>query len=108
MVKMTLAELEIEIVVLHGSFSLRQTLEMAMKLGELLQQAKMLLRQGEWLPWLQKNGIGQRSARIYLQVFRHKRQLPAENKEITIDAFLGTIRQARKTAKQAEIEEERQ
>jgi hypothetical protein len=47
----------------------RASIEHAIKCGELLTEAKCLLKHGQWLPWLHNNcGLSERSAQRYMRL----------------------------------------
>src|SRR6266576_461024 len=49
--------------------ALKTTLAHAIRAGELLHEAKALVRHGEWLPWLQAHFAGsERTAQNYMRV----------------------------------------
>ena len=90
-----LHEIEVEIQRLHCGLNLRQTLEKAARIGELLEEAKQCLPWGEWLPWLKQFPIQKRSAQIYMQCATAKTQLPAlfdKSNHLGIEKFLGIVR----------------
>jgi hypothetical protein len=59
--------------------ALRTTLQMAIRLGELLCAQKADLRHGEWLPWLEANTpIPPRSAANYMRVYENRALLKKE------------------------------
>lgn len=67
----------------HG----RATVAAAMKAGALLIEAKAQTGHGEWLPWLERTGVPQRSAHVYMRLAR---ELP--NSQHAAD--FGSIREA--------------
>jgi hypothetical protein len=53
--------------------ALRGGIEHAINAGELLIEAKRLLKHGEWLPWLQDHcSIPERTAQVYMRVAKHR------------------------------------
>ena len=46
----------------------RRTVEQAWKIGEHLNRAKLLVEHGEWTPWLEKHGVKDRTARVFMQI----------------------------------------
>jgi hypothetical protein len=56
--------------------SLRRGLEHAVAAGELLVEAKALLRHGEWLAWLQDHcALSDRTARLYMRLARNRSEI---------------------------------
>ncbi|MBN9520742.1 DUF3102 domain-containing protein [bacterium] len=101
-----LQRLELRVLELVGSINLRPTLDRAAELGEVLVTAKGSVEHGQWLPWLKRVGLNDRSARDYMTVFREvgNRQ-PAAN--MTIKQFLVYLRETRINGKRAEREQVR-
>lgn len=58
----------------------RQSLEEAIRIGELLEQEKSKLRHGSWLPFLKAYvEFDERTARRYMRVFTHRDTLKSDN-----------------------------
>jgi hypothetical protein len=58
----------------------KNSLTSALRLGELLTQAKSLVKHGEWTQWLEGNcTVSDRQARKYIQLYEGRDQLPIEN-----------------------------
>jgi Protein of unknown function (DUF3102) len=56
--------------------SLRRGLEHAMAAGELLIEARALLKHGEWLPWLRDHcALSDRTARLYTRLARNRPEI---------------------------------
>jgi len=57
----------------------KQGMVHALRVGELLIEAKNLLEHGQWLPWLQKNcpNIEVRVAQLYMRVVKHRAEIEA-------------------------------
>jgi len=54
----------------------RNMLESALRVGELLTQAKSLVRHGEWTQWIEENcRISSRQAQKYMQLYEGREQL---------------------------------
>jgi hypothetical protein len=69
-----------------------------MDCGSLLIEAKARVSHGEWLPWLEKecHGISDRTARIYMQLSKHRPEIEAKIGNIanlTLTEALKLIRQ---------------
>jgi len=64
----------------------------AVKIGEMLTEAKGLVKHGEWLTWVTGNlSFGDRQARKYMQIFDGKDAIEANrtcNADLTIDSAL--------------------
>jgi len=59
--------------------ALQSTLAHAIRAGELLQEAKALVRHGEWLSWLAAHFEGSvRTAQAYMRVATHRAELEAK------------------------------
>ncbi len=68
-----LTELGKHITFLHGQsiFEMRTSLERAIEAGKSLLEARLLVRHGEWLPFLKKTGVPERTAQAYMQLARN-------------------------------------
>jgi len=67
-----------EIKMLHNDIMghLRQSLDNAIRIGELLTEQKESLQHGEWLPWVRDNlPFSDRTARRYVKVYSQKDKL---------------------------------
>jgi hypothetical protein len=100
---MSLQTLEVEILTLHSNVNLRNTLTGARQIGAKLQEAKSLMKHGQWLPWLKRVGISRRLAALYMQLAREDPPEPT----VSLNKFLGLIRRANKLAAQARVAEQR-
>ena len=72
----------------------RATLAHAIRAGELLQQAKELLKHGEWAPWLAENcEFSARTARNYMRLAEHKNELAKrqDNAILTVSGALALL-----------------
>lgn len=60
-----------EITALHGEIECagRMTIEKAIRIGELLSQAKATLQHGQWLPWVKGLPFTDQTARRYMQCY---------------------------------------
>jgi hypothetical protein len=70
-----------EIVRLHSEVvgHLRQSLEKAIRIGQLLSEQKEALKHGEFIPWLESNiPFTDRTARNYMKVYRERDRLKTE------------------------------
>ena len=79
-----------EIRTLHEDFlkSMKQNLERAMRIGELLTTQKDLLEHGEFTPWLKTNvPFSDRTARSYMKVFRNRDLIKTESVSVLGDAY---------------------
>lgn len=94
---------------LHGRIRLRPTLDAAREIGELLGQARGLVRHGEWKGWIKDNcpGISYRTAAVYMQVAAHPEKVQ-RTAQITIADFLAHLRAGRKAQVRAEREQLRE
>ena len=79
-----------EIVALHGQIltTARTTLDLAIRIGELLATQKASLKHGEWLPWQKDNlPFNQTTASNYMRLFSNRGKLATiANLELT-DAY---------------------
>ena len=64
----------------------RLGIEHAMKCGDLLIKAKPQVPHGQWLPWLEECGFGDRTAQLYMRLARNRAELESklESKYATI------------------------
>ncbi|MBX9581459.1 MAG: DUF3102 domain-containing protein [Gemmataceae bacterium] len=100
---MSLHNLEVELLRLLPTLSMKPTLDRAVEAGRILDQVRPLLPHGHWLPWLARVGLTRQSASDYSAVYRHAGDVrPAGH--MTIKQFLETIRTARFRDKRAERE----
>ena len=79
-----------EINALHGELCAlaRMTLSKAIRLGELLTQAKAALLHGEWLGWLKENvTFNVRTAQRYMGVYQERDLLKNDTVSHLIDAY---------------------
>lgn len=70
-----------EIVRLHSEVAglLRQTLEKAIRIGQLLSEQKQTLKHGEFTPWIEANiPFTDRTARNYMRIYRERDRLKTE------------------------------
>ncbi len=88
---------------LTGTFDLRPTIEKAAAIGDLLIEARSLVRHGEWAPWLASLGLHRRTAWDYIAVAKAKDEIVWPATQLTIKGFVRYIR----TAKHAQRESER-
>jgi hypothetical protein len=59
--------------------ALKRGLEHALRAGELLIEAKALLKHGQWLPWLRDHcAISDRTARLYTSLARNRAHIEAQ------------------------------
>ena len=85
----------------------RATLAHAIRAGELLQQAKELLKHGEWAPWLAENcEFSARTARNYMRLAEHKNEL-AKRQDNAILTVSGALALLAEHTPQAESEPDR-
>lgn len=98
---------ELKVLELVGSINLRPTLDRAAELGEKLCEVKALVPHGEWLPWLRRVKLNDRTARNYMTVHREigNRQATAS---MTIEQFLACLREARIQGKKKERDKVRE
>src|SRR5262245_54946552 len=88
--KMTLTKKAQEIVKLHRELlsSLKMTIEKAIRIGELLIQAKAEMKHGQWLPWLKNNvPFTTVTAQSYMRCFDHKAELKSKSILHLTDAY---------------------
>ncbi len=70
-----------EIVRLHSEVvdHLRQSLEKAIRIGQLLSEQKQVLKHGEFIPWLEANiPFTDRTARNYMRLYRERDRIKTE------------------------------
>jgi len=90
-----------KVLELVGSINLRPTLDRAADLGEVLVKVKGLVPHGEWLPWLKRVNLKQRTAHDYMTVYREiGNQRPTAT--MTIAQFLRYLRECRINGKRRE------
>jgi hypothetical protein len=80
---LTLADLAVRIKAEHeaAASAMQRSVEHAINVGELLIQAKALLKHGQWLPWLEEHcAMPERTAQFYMRVARHRKIVEAEGK----------------------------
>ena len=78
----SLADLAARIRIEHeaAAAALKDGAQHAMAAGDLLLEAKSLLKHGEWLPWLQAHfNISERTARLYMRLARHRETIQNGN-----------------------------
>jgi hypothetical protein len=62
---------------------LRRSVEHAITVGKLLVEAKLLLKHGQWLPWLSEHcAMSERTAQLYMRTARHREAIEQEAGEI--------------------------
>ena len=79
-----LAELAEQINAEHRAFlsTFRTSLELGIRVGELLTQAKEQCPHGTWLPWLEKNFEGSaRRAQDFMRLFNHRDQILSKTQD---------------------------
>jgi hypothetical protein len=55
------------------AIAMRRGIEHAIRAGDLLLEAKALLKHGQWLPWLVEHcAISERTARLYMRIARNR------------------------------------
>jgi Protein of unknown function (DUF3102) len=58
--------------------AIKRSVEHAMAAGDLLREAKALLKHGEWLPWLAEHcKMSERTAQLYMRVARNRPAIKA-------------------------------
>ena len=68
------------------SLSLKRGVEHSMAAGELLIEAKALVKHGQWLPWLRDHcQISDRTARLYMQLARNRERIEKQNRQPIAD-----------------------
>jgi hypothetical protein len=100
---MSLRRLESEILALHNAVNLKNTLTQARAIGERLLRAKVLMKHGEWLPWLRRLAIRPRMAQLYMQAARN----PAPEGTVGLNKFMSIVRRLNKEGLKARIADER-
>jgi hypothetical protein len=76
---------------LHGSIlhAARTSLNSAIRIGELLDQIRLNIPHGQWLPWIQKNlPFSERTAQNYIRCFAQKDRLKNANVADLSGAYL--------------------
>ena len=67
--------------------SLKRTVDNALRVGQLLTQAKGQMNHGEWIPWVTNNcGFSDRSAARYMKLHRHRQLIVGHVADLT-DAY---------------------
>jgi 16S rRNA G966 N2-methylase RsmD len=99
-----LERLEKRLLELTGRFDLRPTLERAADIGDLLLEARSLLKHGEWAEWLSRVGLHRRTAWDYLSVAKARiaNVWPATDLPMTIKGFLRYVRRANHAEREVE------
>ena len=80
-----------EITMLHNEIvgHLRQSLEKAIRIGQLLQEQKANLKHGEWGKWIRNNlPFTDRTARNYMRVYQERDRLKTETVSDLRSAYL--------------------
>jgi hypothetical protein len=99
--KQQLADAAVEIKQLHADVhdGLRQTLPKAMRIGELLAEAKPKIAHGHWLDWVkQRCGFNEVTAQRYMRLHNHRSEIEANTSTtmvLTIDAAIKAIAKPR-------------
>ena len=79
-----------EIVALHGEIiqSARTTLDLAIRIGQLLLEQKATLKHGEWLPWVKENlPFEHATASRYMGVYARRAEISHSEKFGLSDAY---------------------
>jgi Protein of unknown function (DUF3102) len=72
---------------IHGLLS--ESIERAMAAGDLLIEAKALVKHGQWLPWLADHcKISERTAQLYMRVARNRAEIEATKSATNADLNL--------------------
>jgi hypothetical protein len=86
-----LPELAARIKVEHGATAtaLKSGVEHAMAAGDLLLEAKALVKHGHWLPWLVEHcSISERTAQLYMRTAKHRSTIEAKIRNGVADLTL--------------------
>jgi hypothetical protein len=71
------------------AIAMQRGLEHAIRAGELLIEAKIQLKHGQWLPWLLEHcAMSERTAQLYMRVAREQAELEASNPQGLADLTL--------------------
>jgi hypothetical protein len=97
-----LQAIERRLLELTGSFDLRPTLERAADIGDLLLEARSLVKHGEWAVWLRMIGLHRRTAWDYLSVAKARTANVWPATQMTIKGFLRYVRRANHSEREAE------
>jgi hypothetical protein len=81
--------------------SLRRTVHQAIELGELIAKAKQLVTHGEFIPWIEKQGLEYRTARNYVELFEHKTKCERVSDLTTAYALIEELKAQSKEIKKA-------
>jgi hypothetical protein len=87
----SLVDLAARIKAGHASVdsALKESVAHAIKAGELLVEAKALLRHGQWLPWLTANcSLSERSAQLYMRIAKNCEQIEMQIRSGVADLSL--------------------
>src|SRR4029077_15336972 len=69
--------------------ALKESVAHAIKAGELLIEAKALLKHGQWLPWLAEHcSISDRSAQLYMRIAKNREMVEAQIRNGAADLSL--------------------
>jgi Protein of unknown function (DUF3102) len=65
------------------AISLRRGVQHGMAAGDLLIEAKALLKHGQWLPWLRDHcAMSERSAQLYMRLAKNRTEIEANTKQV--------------------------
>jgi len=90
-----------EVRQLHGDVhdGLRRTLPQAIRIGELLGEAKTKIPHGRWLDWMGEHcGFGERDAQRYMRLAKHRKEIEANTTPVS---YLGVKSATKAIAKVA-------
>jgi hypothetical protein len=88
----SLTDLAARIKVEHAAAAekLSEALRHAMAAGDLLIEAKGLVKHGQWLPWLKDHvDISERTAQLYMRVAKNRAEIEAQKRNDVADLSLG-------------------
>lgn len=97
-----LQRIEQRLLELTGAFDLRPCLEKAADIGDLLIEARSLVRHGEWANWLTRLGLHRRTAWDYIAVARARIEDEWGTTQMTITGFIRYVRRAKHAEREGE------
>jgi hypothetical protein len=71
--------------------ALKRSLQHAMAAGELLLEAKVQLKHGQWLPWLESCGISERTAQRYIRLVHNRETIEAKSDNMSDLSVSGAL-----------------
>jgi len=97
-----LLRIEQRLLELTGAFDLRPNLERASEIGDLLIEARSLVRHGEWADWLARLGLHRRTAWDYVAVAQARDANVWPATQMGIKGFIRYVRRAKHAQREAD------